>query len=166
LNTLEGLNRDYISFSVARLHDCEREHEARTRSGTVSGMGGGPSVVIFWAIPSVAMANGGKRGRLQPLCLRFEPSHSTQADDGTQQTGRDRNRQTVESQPDDPRAHPRPSKPPRVGFPRTGTLKTHKGFAVAEEEIGMSLEEFKAVYGRGQAVEYTLFFPWRRFGGY
>ena len=40
-----------------------------------------------------------------------------------------------------------------------GTLNARKGFGVAEEEIGMSLEEFKAVYGRGQAVECALFLP-------
>jgi DNA-directed RNA polymerase I, II, and III subunit RPABC1 len=65
----------------------------------------------------------------------------------------------VESQPDDPRAHPRPSKPPCVSFLRKGALNGRKGFAVAEEEIGMSLEEFKAVYGRGQAVECALLLP-------
>jgi hypothetical protein len=71
----------------------------------------------------------------------------------------------MESQPDNPRAHPRPSEPSHVGFPRTGVLRAHKGFAVAEEEIGMSLEEFKASYGRGQAVESALFFLWRRLAG-
>lgn len=65
----------------------------------------------------------------------------------------------MESQPDDPRAHSRPSKPPQVGFQRTGALNTRKGYAVAEEEIGMSLDEFKAMYGRGQAVECALFCP-------
>jgi len=30
---------------------------------------------------------------------------------------------------------------------------------VAEEEIGMSLDEFKATYGRGQAVECAIFCP-------
>jgi DNA-directed RNA polymerase I, II, and III subunit RPABC1 len=46
-----------------------------------------------------------------------------------------------------------------------GALNARKGFAVAEEEIGMSLEEFKALYGRGQAVEFASFFLWRRHDG-
>lgn len=41
-----------------------------------------------------------------------------------------------------------------------------KGFGVAEEEIGMSLEEFKAMYGRGQAVEYALFSLWKDLARY
>ena len=46
-----------------------------------------------------------------------------------------------------------------------GALNARKGFGVAEEEIGMSLDEFKAMYGRGQAVECASFLLWRRHGG-
>lgn len=45
-----------------------------------------------------------------------------------------------------------------------GALSARKGFAVAEEEISMSLDEFKALNGRGQAVECASFFLWQRYG--
>ena len=130
----------------------------------MSGTGGGPSTFTFVPIPSAAIIKGGKGGEAGRLPSLSQPSTQPRRMEPSKQAEIETARLWKVNRTIHELIRDRVS--PRLSFPYTGALNARKGFGVAEEEIGMSLEEFKAVYGRGQAVECALFCLWRRFGGH